>query len=232
MQPETAMIFAAGFGTRMGDLTKTTPKPLVPVLGKAMIDHTLEILTEAGIRSVIVNTHYFADQLETHLQAHPTVTTIREEPTVLETGGGLKNALPIIGDAPTYTLNCDALWFSDNPVTTLAKHWRPDEMDGLLLLLKQPDALGYNGQGDFFLDQNHRLKRKGKKPSAPYVYSGVQIIKTDRLAEVSELNFSISILWEKMIADERLSGVLYSGSWVDVGHPEGIKTAERKAHDV
>jgi MurNAc alpha-1-phosphate uridylyltransferase len=105
MQPDTAMIFAAGFGTRMGDLTKTTPKPLVPVLGKPMINHTLEILTDAGIHTVVVNTHYFADQLETHLQKHPNITTIREEPKVLETGGGLKNALPIIGNAPVYTLN-------------------------------------------------------------------------------------------------------------------------------
>lgn len=232
MQPDTAMIFAAGFGTRMGDLTKTTPKPLVPVLGKAMIDHTLEILTDAGIQSIVVNTHYFADQLETHLQIHPNLTTIREEPTVLETGGGLKNALPILGNTPVYTLNCDTVWFGDNPVTTLARHWKPDEMDGLLLLLKRPDALGYKGQGDFLLDKRNKLKRKGKNPSAPYVYSGVQIIKTDYLAEISKLNFSVSILWEKMIADERLSGVVYNGSWVDVGHPEGIKIAERKAHNV
>ena len=232
MQPETAMIFAAGLGTRMGDLTKTTPKPLVPVLGKAMIDHTLEILADAGIRSIVVNTHYFANQLETHLQKYPNLTTIREEPMVLETGGGLKNALSIIGNAPVYTLNCDALWFGDNPVAALAKYWKPDEMDGLLLLLKQPDALGYNGHGDFFLNKNNRLKRKGNEPSAPYVYSGVQIIKTDHLAEISELNFSISVLWEKMIADERLSGVVYNGSWVDVGHPEGISIAERKARNV
>ena len=228
MQPETAMIFAAGFGTRMRHLTQNTPKPLVPVNGKPMIDHTVGILSDAGIHAIYVNTHHFADQLEAHLATYPSVTCIREMPDVLETGGGLKNALPQIGSDPVFTMNCDAHWFGHNPVKALAEHWNPDEMDGLLLLLKQSDALGYNGQGDFFLSTDNRLQRKGIRPSAPYIYSGVQILKTERLAEMLEDNFSISLLWEKLIADGRLSGTVYDGSWVDVGHPEGIKIAERK----
>ena len=197
-----------------------------------MIDHTLEVLADAGINSVFVNTHYFADQLEIHLQAHPTVTTIREDPKVLETGGGLKNALPQLGNAPVYTLNCDTIWFGENPVPALAKHWKPDEMDALLLLLKQPDALGYSGQGDFFLKEDNRLQRKGIKPSAPYVYSGLQIIKTEQLSEIPDTYFSISVLWEKMIDAGRLSGAIYNGHWVDVGHPKGIQIAEKIATNV
>lgn len=228
MQPDTAMIFAAGFGTRMRHLTQNTPKPLVPVNGRPMIDHTLDVLLGAGIRSIFVNTHYFADQLENHLAGYRSVTCIREMPDILETGGGLKNALPKIGAAPVFTMNCDALWLGDNPVAALAKHWNPDKMDGLLMLLKRPDALGYNGHGDFFLGADNRLQRKGAKPSAPYVYSGLQIIKTERLTEIPETGFSIGQLWEKMLADNRLSGAIYDGAWVDVGYPEGIELAERK----
>ena len=232
MQPKSAMIFAAGYGTRMGQLTKTTPKPLVPVLGKPMIDHALGILSDAGVRSVFVNTHHFADQLENHLSSCPTVTTIREEPAVLETGGGLKNALPLIGDDPVITLNCDAVWFGENPVTQLLNLWVPDEMDGLLLLIKRPNAFGYTGKGDFFLTGNNRLQSMGARDTAPYIYSGVQIIKTDLLSRIEKDCFSLWLLWEKMLARNRLCGVVCDNEWIDVGHPEGIEIAERKAADV
>jgi MurNAc alpha-1-phosphate uridylyltransferase len=232
MQPDTAMVFAAGFGTRMGDLTINTPKPLVTVLGKPMIDHTLGILTDANIHSIFVNTHYFADQLETHLAPRLSVTCIREEPVVLETGGGLKNALPLIGESPVLTLNCDALWLGENPVLQLVKMWKPDKMDGLLLLIKCTNAIGYTGQGDFFLNDKNKLQWKGAQPKAPYVYSGVQIIKTDLLRAIKKNCFSISLLWEKMISSDRLGGMVYDGEWIDVGHPEGIKTAEQKAANV
>lgn len=232
MQPEAAMIFAAGFGTRMGHLTQNTPKPLVPVLGKPMIDHTLDILSKADIRSVFVNTHYFAEQLKSHLESHSTVTCIREEPDVLETGGGLKNALPLIGGGPVITLNCDVIWQGRNPVSQLLEDWNPHEMDGLLLLIKSSEAMAYNGQGDFSLTESNRLHRNGAEAKAPYVYSGVQIIKTDLLQTIKEKYFSIKLLWEMMIASNRLSGVVYGGEWVDVGHPEGIKLAERKCANV
>jgi len=232
MQPNTAMIFAAGFGTRMGHLTLDRPKPLVPVLGRPMIDHTLDILADANIRSVFVNTHYFADQLEAHLSPHSSVTCIREEPKVLETGGGLKNALPYIGNDPVLTLNCDVLWRGNNPAKQLLKRWNPDEMDGLLLLVKCSSAYGYNGQGDFFLNDGNRLQRKDTAPNAPYVYSGVQIIKTDLLRTIKENHFSISLLWEDMIASDRLFGAVYDGDWIDVGHAEGIGVAEQKCANV
>ena len=232
MQPKSAMVFAAGFGTRMRHLTEKTPKPLVPVLGKPMIDHTLDILSDAGITDVFVNTHYFATPLEQHLSTKGNITAIREGPEILETGGGLKNALPQIGPDPVYTLNCDSIWFGDNPIQKLAETWNSDTMDGLLLLLKKPDAQGYLGAGDFFLTDDMRLQRRNQANEAPYVYSGVQIIKTNTLNDISEHCFSINILWEKMIAERRLTGVVYDGTWVDVGYPEGIELAEKIAADV
>lgn len=232
MKPEVAMVFAAGFGTRMGHLTENMPKPMVPVLGRPMIDHTLDILSEANIGSVVVNTHYFADQLEAHLAPRLSVTCVREKPQVLETGGGLKNALPMIGADPVLTLNCDALWLGKNPVKQLLNVWNPAEMDGLLLLIKYANAYGHSGTGDFFLGADNRLQKKSGQSNAPYVYSGVQIIKTDLLGAIEKNRFSISLLWEKMLASNRLGGIVYEGEWVDVGHPEGIKIAEQKAANV
>jgi len=232
MKPDKAMVFAAGFGTRMGDLTKSTPKPMVPVLGRPMIDHALGLLADAGIGHVFVNTHHFADQLEDHLKSFPSVTTIREWPKVLETGGGLKNALPLIGSTPVFTMNCDALWRGENPVSQLAEMWNPDEMDGLLLLLKRENALGYLGAGDFFLTDTKRLERKGTNDFAPYVYCGIQIVKTELLATIVEDKFSLNLLWQKMLAKNRLFGAVYDGPWVDIGHPEGIRIANETVSDV
>ncbi|MFK5998506.1 MAG: nucleotidyltransferase family protein [Rhodobacterales bacterium] len=232
MQPDKAMVFAAGFGTRMGDLTKTMPKPMVPVLGRPMIDHALAVLPDAGVKDIFVNTHHFANQLEDHLKAFPFVTAIREWPTLLETGGGLKNALPLIGNAPVFTLNCDALWLGENPVTHLAKAWNPDEMDGLLLILKRENALGYIGAGDFFLTDANRLERKGTRDLAPYLYTGVQIIKTGLLKTIKQETFSLNLLWQEMLAKQRLFGAVYDGPWIDTGHPEGIRIATETAADV
>ncbi len=232
MQPKSAMVFAAGFGTRMRHLTENTPKPLVSVLGKPMIDHTLDILSNAGISNVFVNTHYFAETLEKHLRVKGNITAIREDPEILETGGGLKNALPQIGPDPVFTLNCDSIWFGENPIQQLSKAGNPETMDGLLLMLKKPNARGYLGSGDFFLSDDAHLTRKGQASEAPYVYSGAQIIKTDALMGISEQCFSINVLWETMISNGRLSGVIYDGTWVDIGYPEGIELAEKIAADV
>ncbi len=232
MHPKSAMVFAAGFGTRMRHLTENTPKPLVPVLGKPMIDHTLDILSDAGITNIFVNTHYFAEPLEEHLKTKENITPIREEPEILETGGGLKNALPQIGAGLVFTLNCDSIWFDANPIQQLSSAWNASAMDGLLMLIKKPNAIGYAGSGDFFLTEQAQLKRRGGAAEAPYVYSGVQIIKTDALAGIRDTCFSLNLLWEQMIANNRLYGIVYDGFWADVGYPEGIALAEQKAADV
>jgi MurNAc alpha-1-phosphate uridylyltransferase len=226
MTISAALIFAAGFGTRMGTLTKTMPKPMIPVAGKPLIDYAIDLVTDANIQSTVVNLHYFPEQLETHLAQYENITTLREKGAILETGGGLKNALSLLGNDPVITLNSDAVWTGDNPISALLDHWKPDEMDALLVLIPTQNAQEHRGTGDFNLDKNTRLSRRGDAPSADYVYAGAQIIKTDLLAGISETSFSLNFLWDQMLAADRVYGVVHHGGWVDVGRPKGIAVAE------
>lgn len=235
MHPDTAMIFAAGFGTRMAPLTDTRPKPMLPLGGRPMIDYCIAMLRAAGDFGIVVNTHYLAEQIEAHLAAVPNLQCIREEPGILETGGGLRNALPLLGAGPVITANSDVIWSGPNPVSQLLAAWRPDRMDGLMAMVPMTAARGYTGAGDFFLEPDARLRRKGEAATAPFIYGGVQIIKTDRLAEFSEASFSVSRLWDRMIAAGRLYGIVHPGGWTDIGHPAGLELAEedlRKRADV
>ncbi|MDA7423456.1 nucleotidyltransferase family protein [Thalassococcus lentus] len=223
--PDAVMLFAAGFGTRMGDLTKRRPKPLVPVAGKTLLDHALE-LTE-GIPNRVVNAHYYADQIVDHLAGSGIAVSV-EEPNILDTGGGLRKALPLLNTSPVYTLNTDAVWSGDAPLGLLRDAWRPDAMDALLLCVPVERAIGRKGGGDFSLTPEGRLTRKGD-----LVYTGAQIIKTDLLHEVKEEAFSLNVLWNRMAESGRLHGLQYAGNWCDVGHPEGISLAEEMlANDV
>ena len=230
MTIDRAMIFAAGFGTRMKPLTDTLPKPLIKVAGMPLIDHALGRVD--GFSTVVVNTHYRAAQLEAHLAAHAFVTCIREEPEVLETGGGLKNALPLLRYGPVVTLNADVIFAGDNPVPALLEAWDPAKMDALLMLIPVENTVEYGGVGDFFVDSQGRISRRGARAAAPYVYGSVQIIKTDLLPEVDEKAFSLNIIWDQMIANRRAFGLRYDGRWVDVGRPEGIAVAEQVLADV
>jgi MurNAc alpha-1-phosphate uridylyltransferase len=214
------MLFAAGFGTRMKHLTANQPKPLVKVSGKALIDHTLEIARGVAPQTILANLHYLPHMLVEHL-ADTGVQTILETPEILETGGGLLNALPILGDAPVITMNTDAIWSGPNPVKMALDAWKPDQMDALLVCVPVSKTVGYSGNGDFAIDATGRLLRGNGS-----VYGGVQIIKTDRLAAVSETAFSLNLIWNQMLKDERLFGIKYTGNWCDVGHPDGIKMAE------
>ncbi|MEM7240591.1 MAG: nucleotidyltransferase family protein [Pseudomonadota bacterium] len=221
--PRNAMIFAAGFGTRMGDLTKTRPKPMVEVAGKPLIDHALAFLDQPQVGKIVVNTHYLADQLEAHLDPLQNVVTLREEPDILETGGGLRNALPILGPDPVFTLNSDIIWPKGNPIAKMDAMWNPDRMDGLLALIPLARATGFSGNADFHLRDDGRIERV---EDAAFLYTGIQIIKTDGLTEIDAQKFSLNILWDKMMASKRLFGFVFDGSWVDVGKPEGIALAE------
>ena len=214
------MLFAAGFGTRMKHLTANQPKPLVKVSGKALIDHTLEIARGVAPQTILANLHYLPHMLIEHL-ADTGVQTILETPEILETGGGLRNALPILGDAPVITMNTDAIWSGPNPVKMALDAWKPDQMDALLVCVPVSKTVGYSGNGDFEIDANGCLIRGNGS-----VYGGVQIIKTDRLAAVSETAFSLNVIWDQMLKEERLFGINYTGNWCDVGHPDGIKLAE------
>lgn len=213
------MLFAAGLGTRMGALTQTRPKPLIPVKGRALIDHALDIVTAFGPKTCVVNTHYLALLLETHLADRD--VTLVHEPMLLETGGGVVNALDQLGGSPIVTFNSDAIWRGPNPLNIVAQAWDDDEMEALLLCIPKDRAIGYKGTGDFSIDQSGRVTRQGD-----FVYTGVQIIKTAPILAVNEPTFSLNRVWDQLIPMGRAKAVVYDGQWVDVGTPEGIELAE------
>lgn len=218
--PDTAMIFAAGKGTRMGELTRTTPKPLIQVGGKALIDHALALVDGAAIHKIVVNTHYLGDQIIDHLAGRDVLIS-HETTRLLETGGGLKKALTLLNTDTVITLNADAVWSGPNPINLLTRCWNPLEMDALLALLPGTRARGYKGTGDFLMDADGRLKR-----GPELIYTGCQIIKTSLLHDIPKDVFSLNIIWDKLLKNRRLFGVEYDGEWCDVGHPKGIPIAE------
>jgi N-acetyl-alpha-D-muramate 1-phosphate uridylyltransferase len=223
------MLFAAGFGTRMQALTAHQPKPLIPVAGKPLIDHALGIVDAAGASPIVVNLHYRGEQIRRHLRQRPEIRFADEPGQILETGGGLRAALPLLGAGTVFTLNTDAVWTGQNPLQQLRAAWRPDVMDCLLLVLPARAATGHHGKADFALGPAGQLRRGGQDES--HVYLGAQIIKTDRLAGFDPGAFSLNLLWTEMISLGRAFGVVHTGGWCDVGHPEGIVVAETMLRD-
>lgn len=219
-RPNAVMLFAAGFGTRMGELTQNTPKPLLKVGDKTLMDRTLELTKAISPAHTVVNAHYHHQQVVDHLKDTP-VQVVVEEPDILETGGGLRNALPLLGDGPVFTSNTDAVWRGPNPFQLLLEAWQPAEMDALLLCLPKENAIGHKGSGDFVLSETGQISR-----GPGVVYSGIQILKTGGLKDISETSFSLNLLWDQMRKTGRLYGLTYPGKWCDVGSPEGIALAE------
>ncbi|MGK7753107.1 MULTISPECIES: nucleotidyltransferase family protein [unclassified Roseovarius] len=225
--PDAVMLFAAGFGTRMGALTASRPKPLIEVAGKPLLDHALDLVAAYGPARAVVNTHYLSDQVATHLAGRD-IAVSDEQPDILETGGGLRKALPLLGEGPVFTMNTDAVWSGPNPLAQLAAAWDPVRMDALLLCIPPQNAIGHTGTGDFIIDASGRATR-----GRGAIYSGLQILKTDGLSAIPEPAFSLNILWNRMLDTGRLHAVTYPGQWCDVGTPEGIPLAEemlRNAH--
>lgn len=220
-----AMVFAAGKGTRMRPLTDTHPKPLIEVAGKALLDHALDPLAKAGIAEAVVNTHYLADQIAAHTARRraPRIT-ISHEPDLLETGGGIARAAPLLGPGPILTLNADAVWQGPSPISTLQEAWR-GEMGALLLLVPHGQAVGHTGPGDFEMDAAGRLARR-TGAQAPFVYTGAQILVPAPVYAWPEKAFSLNLVWDALIREGRLFGALYSGSWADVGQPSSLPLAE------
>lgn len=214
------MIFAAGFGTRMKHLTRDRPKPLISVAGRPLIDHAIDLARGADAKVIVANLHYKADMLELHLKGSG-VLTVTEHPDILDTGGGLRNALDNLGSGPVITLNSDAIWRGSNPLVQLSAKWDPDKMDGLLMTVPQARAIGYNGPGNFIRKADGTVTR-----GQGAVYGGVQIMKTDLLHEIDDYCFSLNRVWDLMIAKNSLYAVEYAGFWCDVGHPDGIQEAE------
>ena len=221
MSPTSVFLFAAGFGTRMGALTAERPKPLIKVAGRPLVDHTLDLARAIRPARIVANIHYRPQMLADHLVRHGVITSF-EWPSILETGGGLRQALPLLGPDPVITMNTDAIWSGPNPLDILMTSWDPVRMDALLVCLRPQDAIGRVGPDDFSADDSGTLTR-----GAGLVYGGVQIIKTDGLADIPDQAFSLNRLWDRMIANGRLYGALYPGQWCDVGKPEGIDLAEK-----
>lgn len=214
------MVFAAGFGKRMGHLTADRPKPMISVAGRPLIDHALDLATDYGAERIVANVHYKPEMLIAHLKAR-NVAVSHEHPDILDTGGGLRSALPLLQDDTVFTLNTDAVWRGPNPLTHLANLWEPRRMDALLLCIPKPQALGHSGPGDFLTDGETPARR-----GPGDVYSGLQIIKTAGLSTIQNRVFSLNLLWDQMLADGRLFTTAYPGQWCDVGRPEGIALAE------
>ena len=229
--PKTAMVMAAGLGKRMRPLTATRPKPLIEIAGKTLLDHVLDRLRAAGIENVIVNVHYLADALEAHLAVRSGGLNVRisdERKQLLETGGGLVKAAPLIDSDPFLAINSDNLWI-DGPADTLkllASHWDGDRMDALLLLVPHARALNHGGLGDFHMDRTGRLRRRAKSRVAPFVYTGIQMMAKRLLEDAPQGPFSTNLLWDRAIEEGRCFGAVHQGLWFDVGTPRAIRQTE------
>lgn len=228
-RPATAMVLAAGLGKRMRPLTDTIPKPLVPLAGRPMLDHVLDRLAAAGITTAIVNVHYLAGQIERHLRgrSQPQIVISDERDALLETGGGVVRALPLLGHAPFVIHNSDSVWIeaAQSNIARLLDAWEGERMDALMLLAPSKGSLGYDGRGDFHLDDNGRIRRRAPNETAPYVFAGVSIIKPEVFDGEAERAFSLNIVWDRIIAANRLSAIVLDGIWMHVGTPEALHDA-------
>jgi MurNAc alpha-1-phosphate uridylyltransferase len=236
MKIKRAMVMAAGKGTRMRPLTDTLPKPLVPFLGRPLIDHVLDRLAEAGIEEVIVNTHHFAPLLEAHIagRAHPRIVVSPEYEALLDTGGGVKKALALLGDEPVITFNSDSVWIEGwgSNLQRLIGGFEPGRMDALLMIADAARTIGFVGRGDFHMDPAGRLTRRGPGETVPFMFAGVQVIKPALFADGPAGAFSTNLIWDRLIADGRLYGQRMSGVWMHVGTPEDLATAEAYIRDL
>ena len=227
---DRAMVLAAGLGRRMKPLTERTPKPLIAVAGRTMLDRALDSLVDAGVTAAVVNVHWLAEQVEAHLAARvrPSIALSREE-VLLETGGGVAAALERFGGRPFFVVNADVVWI-DGPVPALVRlgeAWREEDMDALLLAVPVGRASGYDGTGDFSMDVSGRLARRAPGGAAPFVFSGVQIVHPRLFDGAPGGAYSINVLWDRAAAAGRLFGLAHDGGWHHVGTPAALSQAER-----
>ncbi len=240
MKPRRAMVLAAGHGLRMRPLTETVPKPLIMVGGRSMLDRALDHLEDFGIERSVVNSHYLGEQIAAHLSARARLwTTLSREETLLDTGGGVAKALPLLGDDPFFVINADIVWL-DGSVTALrrlAGAWREDSMDALLLMSRTVIAHGYDGRGDHFMDPGGALRRRDDRDVSPYVFAGVQLLHPRLFTDAPKGAFSLNLLYDKAETARRLFGIVHDGEWFHVGTPGALKLADDRllgrpgAHD-
>jgi MurNAc alpha-1-phosphate uridylyltransferase len=228
--PRKAMVLAAGFGVRMRPLTDTCPKPLVQVAGRPLLDHVLDKLGEVGVRDAIVNVHYLPDQIIDHTagRAAPQVTISDERDVVLGTGGAVVKALPLLGDQPFFHLNADTIWIDGarSNLARLAEAFDPQRMDILLLLAPTASSIGYAGAGDYAMATDGTLRRRKENQVVPFVYAGVAIMSPSAFDDAPDGAFSLTDIFDRVNAQDRLFGLRMDGVWMHVGTPDAIGAAE------
>ena len=228
--PTRAMVMAAGLGKRMLPLTEDIPKPLVKVAGRPLIDHVLDRLAAAGVTEAVLNLHYKGEALQKHLDGRnaPAVAYSDETELLLDTGGGVKKALPLLGKEPFFTHNSDSIWIEgmSNNLGRMGEMWDETRMDALMLLAPLVTSTGFDGRGDFTMDGLGRLRRRKERTMAPFVWTGVQIIRPQAFEDTPEGPFSTNLIWDRAIENGRLYGLRLDGRWMHVGSPSGIDEAE------
>ena len=225
-----AMVLAAGFGLRMRPITLKTPKPLIRVSDRTLLDWALDRLEAAGVTDAVVNVHHLGEQIIEHVKSRSSPSIeISQEDEILETGGGVKKALPLLGSDAFYVANADVLWLNGqcDAIQRLADMWDDDTMDGLLLLHPTVDAYGYDGVGDFILDQEGRVERRAELEVSAYLFTGVQILHPRLFEGAPDGPFSLNVLYDKAIASGRLHAIVHDGEWFHIGTPDGLDEAER-----
>lgn len=227
--PTSAMVLAAGLGQRMRPLTDNKPKPMIEVDGRPLIDHALDRLVDAGVTKAVVNLFYLGEQIREHLAGRDDIETVfSEEAERLETGGGVKQALALLGDEPFYVANADTFWLNGplDALKRLAREWDGEIMDGLLMLHSTVDAYGYTGHGDFQCLPDGRVARRPEMEIAPLLFTGVQILSKRFFDQAPEGAFSLNVLYDQAIERERLYGMIHDGEWFHIGTPEGLELVE------
>lgn len=229
--PATAMVLAAGLGTRMRPITDTLPKCLVPVAGRTLLDRALDRVEEVGVKTAVVNLHHHADQVRAHLaqRRRPEIVYSDETDALLETGGGLKKALPLLGADAFYACNSDVIWLNGATPAflRLAAAWDAECMDALLLLVRSAGAHGYDGLGDFFMDIDGGVRRRREREVAPFIYSGCMICHPRLFADAPAGAFSMNVLFDRALSRGRLRGIAHDGEWYHVGTPRAVTETAR-----
>lgn len=226
----TAIVLAAGLGKRMRPATADKPKPLVPVLGKTLLDRALDRLADGGIERAVVNVHYMGEQIITALanRQRPSIQISDERDLLLDTGGGVRNALPHLGDGPFFIQNSDSIWIEgpERALDQMREHWDSDRMDCLMLLAMTTSSTGYDGRGDFTMDPQGRVTRRDEQGVVPFVFTGVSIAHPRLFDDTPDGPFSMNLVWDRAMAKGRVYGVRLEGRWMHVGSPLGLAEAE------
>lgn len=227
---ETEIVLSAGLGTRLRPITNEKPKALVTVQGRTLLDRALDHLESVGVTRAVVNTHHKAEMIERHLAGRKTpAIAISREPVLLDTGGGIANALPHLGE-PFFAVNSDAVWLNGHipALTRLARAFDPERHDCAFLMQETVPAVGYEGRGDFFLDQLGVPRRRGENEVAPFLFAGIQLLSRRLFAGEPVEPFSMNRLWDKAIATGRIIAVVHDGTWYDVGTVAGLNATESR----